>query len=205
MKPDVHIYPLSRLVNASAPRWVKLLQDIETGKDRAFAYYLPSREGIALLTAKKGQGSQAILAQVIRRAESMAGPRVATDNERAYKNFEAHFLPKIGKLKKSLLHEAQSGVAFEGVNLLGAPHMVVTDRDGNERYVVLLAADWEKDDLFAYLELLRVIVDKQFNGTAASIWCMDLRTGKTVKFLGSNRMRNRCIACARLYARVARA
>ena len=202
----VHIYPLSRLVNAPASKWERLIESIEEGKLRAFSYYLPMREGVVLFCARDGKGFDTILADLIRRAREMGGVRgdeIAVDNEAAFRVFVETFYPKIGKFKRDCLREGQDGVAFQGILLLGAPHFIATDRDGQTRYVFLLSAKWSRRDLKAYLALLSVVVEKQYNGTAKQIWCMDLKSGKTIPFTASTRVRNQCADSAKHYARLA--
>ena len=118
-KPTIHIYPLSRLVNAPATGWEKLLDQIEEGKRNAFAYYLPMREAVVRYCAKSGKNFDSILADMIRRAEQMPSSRhqnITGDNEAAFRSFVSDFYPRITKYKRDLLRDAQSGVAYEGVS-----------------------------------------------------------------------------------------
>jgi len=53
-KPAVHIYTLSRLVHAPAGRWERKIDEIEKGRDKAYAYYQPMREAVIAYCAAKG-------------------------------------------------------------------------------------------------------------------------------------------------------
>ena len=204
--PTIHIYTLSRLVHAPAAGWEKLIAQIEAGRQKAYAYYLPMREAVVRFCAGGGEDFEDILAGVKRRAEEMGGvrgPKVASDNEKAFVSFVEDFYPKITKFKHSLLHDTQSGVTLEGVALLGAPHFVVADQKGQTRYVFLYAAKWKPADLKSYLHLLATIVEERHEGVSSQIWCMDLKTGRTIKFKRTARLSSRCAAAAKHYARVA--
>ena len=206
-KTYIHIYPLSRLVNAPAASWEKLIKLIEDGKEKAFGYYLPMREAVVLYCAKDGNGFDAILAEMLNRARAMGGSRgqqIADDNEVAFRTFVENFYPKIGKYKRDLLRDAQNGIAYEGITLLGAPHFVAQDKAGRTRYVFLYAANWSPQQLKTYLQLLIHIVDKKYSGAADQIWCMDLKRRKTITFSGSTRLSARCVDAAKHYARLAR-
>jgi hypothetical protein len=72
-------------------------------------------------------------------------------------------------------------------------------------FVFLHPADWKKDELNAYLELLSIIVAQRFAKGPESIWCMNLTTGKDQKWQASRRVRKRCQNAARLYARLVQA
>ena len=56
---------------------------------------------------------------------------------------------------------------------------------------MLHAADWDHKELKAYLDLLSFIVAHRFDKEPASIWCMNLRTGKDEVVTESPRMRAR--------------
>lgn len=122
-------------------------------------------------------------------------------NEAAFRMFVDVFHPKIKKFKRSFLRDFQRGVEFEGILLAGLPHLEVVDEHGNTRYVFLHAADWDSDDLKAYLELLAVIIERKYGASASDLWCMDLKTGETTAFKGSKRIRKRCVDAARHFAR----
>jgi hypothetical protein len=66
---------------------------------------------------------------------------------------------------------------------------------------MLHAADWEVNELRAYLDLLSFLINKRFNKAASSIWCMNLRTGKDEIVRESVRLRAKCEGAARLYGR----
>lgn len=120
--PTIHTYTLSRLVHAPAAGWEKLIDQIEAGRQKAYAYYLPMREAIVRFCGGGGKDFEEILADMKRRAEvmgGMRGPKVASDNGNAFVTF-GEFYPKIGKFKRNLLHDTQSGVpnhAFRSVPL----------------------------------------------------------------------------------------
>jgi hypothetical protein len=207
VRPTIHIYPLSRLVNAPAGSWVRLMRQIEEGKRNAFSYYLPMREAVVQYCAKSGKDFDRILAQMTRRAtEIPCSPNqdICADNDRAFRSFADDFYPRVAKFKRDLLRDTQTGIVFEGVTVLGAPHFVAQDEDGNTRYVFLYASNWSPDELKTYLQLLAIIVEKRFAGTAGDIWCMDLRRGKDIKFKASVRVLSRCSDAAKLYAQLAK-
>jgi hypothetical protein len=78
------------------------------------------------------------------------------------------------------------------------------DRNGVTRYVFLYPAKWKPDDLKSYLHLLAAIVEERYEGEPEQIWCMDLKTGKTVKFKRTARLGSRCSDAAKHYARIAK-
>ena len=200
----VHVYPLSRLVHAPAGKWERLIADIEAGKEKAFAYYLPMREAVVLFCAKKGKDRAQIVKEMVLRARRMGGARgdkVAQDNEAAFSVFADVFHTRIKRYKQDLLRE-QGECEFEGVQLTGAPHFEVIDMEDRQRFVFLHPSNWSSEELRAYLELLAVIVEKRFGGTGRNLWCMDLRTGKEIKYKLSTRMRARCCDAARHYGRM---
>lgn len=205
MPPLVHIYPLSRLVHAPATRWEGLLKSIEEGKVRAFSYYLPLREAVVLFCAKNGKGRDPIVDDMVSRARQMGGARgarIAKDNEEAFQAFESSFYPRIRKYKRAFLRASQLECSFEGLTITGAPHFEVVDEDGNDRFVFLHSANWTRDESNAYLELLSIIVQQCLRKPPASIWCMNLSTGKDEKWRSSSRVRSRCVNAARLYGRL---
>lgn len=206
--PQVHIYPLSRLVHASASNWERVLSSIEEGKTRAFSYYLPMREAVVRFCETRGADRDTIIADMIARARQMGGargPRIAKANQEAFEAFEATFFPQISEYRRHFLRDQQSGCQYAGLTLIGAPHVQVTDSKGRERYAFLHASDWKSNDLAAYLELLGVIVQKSFGADPASLWVWDLKRGKEIKWRPSSRVRRRCEGAARLYARLIRA
>lgn len=204
--PTVHIYPFSKLVNAPAAGWEKLIDQIEEGKNKAFAYYLPMREAVVLFCLKSGEDFDKVLGQLVRRAHEMGGVRgkkIAADNKAAFRMFVEEFYPRIAKFKKNSLHDVQVGVEFEGIMLTGAPHFIAEDQDGNTRFIFLHAAKWSDEQVKIYLQLLSVIIEKKYGGAAEQIWCMSLKNGKTIKFKGSARVLSRCADAAKHYARLA--
>jgi hypothetical protein len=208
MPPEMHIYPLSRLVYAPAGEWLGMLRSLEKGKDYANRYYLPMRQAIVEFCTRKGGGKGAILQKLRRLALSLGGsrgPRIARDNEDAFEVFEAEFYPRIRKFRRSLLGERQQRCGFEGVLLVGTPHLIVTDLDGRERYVFLHASSWDEDDLKAYLELLSFILEQRFLANAEDLWCMNLKTGRDAGWRASRRTRAKCAKAANLYAQLVKA
>lgn len=87
---------------------------------------------------------------------------------------------------------------------MGAPHMEVIDRDGEDRYVFLHPSEWSQDDLKAYLELLSIVVEHCYGADSSKIWALDLRNGVEIKWRSSSRIRRRCESAAKLYGRLIR-
>ena len=206
MSVNVHIYPLSRLVHAPAGSWESQLRTIEEGKLHAYRYYLPLREAVIAYCRSRGKKLDQILLQLSVSASAVTASRSANpvgDNRAAFDVFVEGFYPRIGHFGQSFLREdAKLGCAFEGVRLGGLPHFSATDARGDMRYIYLHASKCGEDDLKAYLELLSIIVGDKFNAPPATLWCMDLRTGKDYRWKSSRRMRTRCVNAARLYARL---
>jgi hypothetical protein len=130
------------------------------------------------------------------------GAKIAKNNADAFEVFETEFFQKIAKYRQHFLPQGRSGVVFEGLALEGAPHFEAVDDRGKTRHVFLHAAKWTGKDLSAYLELLGIIVEEDFGGDLSSIWVMDLRGGKEIRWRSSARVRKRCQAAAKLYARL---
>jgi hypothetical protein len=203
--PSVHIYPLSRLVHASAGGWESQLRAIEENKLYANRYYAPLRNGVIAYCRKGAPKHEQILTIVGTQASLIKAPRGSDpvkDNVAAFETFADKFYSRISKFGRSFLHEDLKGCAFEGVRLLGLPHFSATDSNGRDRYVYLHASKWQDDDTKAYLELLSVVIEDKFAGSPDSLWCMDLRTGSDLKWRSSARLRSRCANAARLYARL---
>jgi hypothetical protein len=206
--PEVHIYPLSRLVHAPAGEWLGMLRSLEEGKDYANRYYLPMRQAIVEFCVRKGAGKAATVQKMRRLALTLGGsrgPRIARDNEEAFEVFGAEFYPRVGRFRRSLLGERQQRCSFEGVLLVGTPHLMVTDVSDRERYVFLHASSWDEDDLKAYLELLSFIVEQRFDADPKDLWCMNLRTGEDAEWRPSRRIRAKCAKAASLYAQLVNA
>jgi hypothetical protein len=205
-QPRVHIYTLSRLVNAPAAGWERRIEEIEKGRAKAYGYYQPMREAVMAYCAAGGKGRDRIIARMLADAHHRPrgrGQDPQADNLNAFEVFETRCYPKITKFVQGLLRKPQGpGVPFEGVFLFGAPHLLVTDEDGEARYVFLQASDWKGDQVKAYLELLAVIVEKAFGQPASSIWHMNLRTGRVATHRSSKRVRRRCEDAARHYGRI---
>jgi hypothetical protein len=206
--PTAHIYTFSRLVHAYPGKWEKLLASMESEKQIAYGYYLPMREAVVLYCARRGKDRGVIFQNMVARARSMGGvrgPKMAKDNADAFINFEAAFYPKISKFRRDLLREQRTGCDFEGLTLEGGPHFEAVDHEGRKRYVFLHAAKWSRDDLAAYLELLGIIVENSFGGDSSSLWVLNLKTGKEIKWRSSPRVRSRCEGAAKLYTRLVKA
>lgn len=206
MAIPVHIYPLSRLVHASAASWEAELRKIEEGKIHAYRYYFPLREAVVSFCKSKGKKRDSIVLNMQNSAATISASRGANpvkDNLTAFEMFEDRFYPRVSSFGQSLLRdENKNGCAFEGLTLSGLPHFIAADDGGANRYVYLHASKWDNDDLKAYLELLSMIVESRFGEPAETLWCMDLRTGKDLRWKSSPRMRTRCVNAARLYARL---
>lgn len=209
MSVTVHIYPLSRLVHASPGSWENQLRSIEEGKLHAYRYYLPLREAVVAYCKSRGKKLDPILQRLSVSASAVPAGRGANpvkDNRDGFDVFTADFYPRMSHFGQSFLREdAKLGCLFEGAHLGGLPHFSATDSKGDTRYVYLHASKWDEDDLKAYLELLSVIVEGKFGAPPASIWCMDLRTGKDYRWKSSTRMRTKCANAARHYVRLVEA
>lgn len=207
MVSTLHIYKLSRLVHASPSQWEKKLRELEDNKDRAYAYYQPAREAIVRLCVHPKTKDRIVMA-LIARAKQVPhgkGSDPVRDNMKAFESFETIFLPKIQRFEEHYLRtENRQGVSFEGISLTGLPHFAAIDAKGTKRYVFLYPSAWNAKDLAAYLELLSFIIESKFNEDALSLWCMNLRTGKTINHKCSSRLRRRCGDAARLYLRLAK-
>lgn len=204
MPVRVHILQLSKLVHTSPVRWEKLLRDLEEGKPRAYKYYQPLREAIAVFCKAAGAGRDRIVPRMIASARGSGGTygeRTAKANEAAFAVFEKVFFPRIRKFKQDFLRDEHPGFAFGGLTIHGNPHLEVVDESGADRFVMLHAADWEANELRAYLDLLSFIINKRFSKGPSSIWCMNLRTGKDEIVRESARLRSKCEGAARLYGR----
>jgi hypothetical protein len=185
-----------------------MLRSLEEGKDYANRYYLPMRQAIVDFCVQKGSGSAAIVQTLRRRSLALGGargPRIVRDNENAFDVFVSEFYPRIKRFRRSLLAEKQRRCSFEGVLLVGTPHLIVTDLDDRDRYVFLHTSAWNDLDLKAYLELLSLILGQRLGGGPEALWCMNLRTGVDVKWKPSPRIRAKRAKAARLYAQLVNA
>jgi hypothetical protein len=202
--PNAHIYPLSRLVHAGPRAWQRMLTEIEEGTSYASRYYLPMREAVVRLTASRGRNPDAIVAEIKSQIREAGGKHWANrlrDNVNAFETFRSDFLPRIARFRQSFLRERKDGCEFEGLTLSGAPHFEVVDSSGKIRHVFLHVAKWSSKDLAAYLELLALIVEKEYGGDPATLWVMDLRQGEDFKWRANAGMRRRCKDTAVLYGR----
>jgi hypothetical protein len=121
----VHILQLSKLVHTSPVRWEKLLRDLEEGKPRAYKYYQPLREAIAVFCRANGAGRDRILPRMIARASGNGGAygeRTARANETAFAVFEKAFFPRIRRFKQDFLRSEHPGFPFGGLTIYGNPH-----------------------------------------------------------------------------------
>jgi hypothetical protein len=205
-KPRVHIYTLSRLVHAPAAGWERKIEEIETGRVKAYSYYQPMREAVVRYCAKGGKERDRIVTQMLSQAHHQPrarGQNPEADNLKAFEVFESSCYPKITKFVRSLLKRPHGpGIPFEAVSLFGSPHLEVTDTNGEARFVFLQASDWKAEHVKAYLELLAVIVETSFGMPAESIWHMNLRSGRVARFRSSKRVRKNCVEAARHYGRI---
>jgi hypothetical protein len=204
--PAVHIYTLSRLVHAPAAEWERKINAMESGRERAYAYYQPMREAIVRYCAESGKGREKIVERMLADARQLScanGQNPAEDNLAAFETFESAFYPKLGKYIGNYLRSKQNGgTPFEGIRLGGLPHLKVQDDEGRERFVFLYPSNWRNDELKAYLELLSVVLEVNFGASGDHIWCMNLRTGKTHRYRPGIRERESCVRAAQHYARV---
>ena len=206
MSTPVHIYVLSQLVHATPATWERHIQDLEDSKRVAYRYYAPLRQAAVAVSRSGLKGVDQLREQLRIGASGIPAGRNTNpvkDNVTAFDNFVENFYPKILEFHQSFLREVSS-CDFEGVRLLGLPHFSVSDSRRAQRYVHLHASKWHEEDLKAYLELLSVATEKRFKEPPEAIWCMDLRTGKDIKWRSSSRMRTRCGNAARHYARLMR-
>jgi hypothetical protein len=124
-RPEVHIYTLSRLVNARVGGWERKIREIEQGRRKAYAYYQPMREAVIAYCAAKGKGRDRIVSRMLadaRKQPHARGQDPEQDNLAAFEMFETACYPKIGSFVRSLLRYPQgTGTPFEGVLLHGAP------------------------------------------------------------------------------------
>lgn len=203
----LHLYPLSRLVFARPGQWERILHDIEDDKNRAYGYYQPMREAVIRLCRSGLDRRERVLARLNSDAGNIPTGRnqnPTRDNLLAFEVFERSFYPRIGEFQRSLLREnREGGVVFEGIQLTGLPHFVATDKHNATRYIFLYASQWRPEVLNAYLQLLAEVVRIKYDGDPKSIWCMNLRTGRTEPWKSRIRVRNSCIDAIRLYCRLA--
>ena len=205
MRKTLHIYELSKLVNASPTEWERKLKELEEKKNRAYAYYQPAREAIVKLCLHRKMKDRIVAALTVRaqRVPHARGADPVRDNLRAFECFERAFLPKIQRFREHYLRtENRAGVPLEGISITGLPHFAVTDEKTIEKYVFLYASAWNSKDLSAYLEILSFIIEKKFQEDRPSLWCMNLRTGKSLIHKPNSKLRNRCGDAARLYSRL---
>jgi hypothetical protein len=190
-----------------SPSWEQLIKTLEEGSSHAYTYYQPMREAVVQITQSRGHRRQHIVQTMTARSRGGGRGRgnQLRDNLTAFEAYENEFLPQIGRFRSSFLREKQAGCQLEGLTLKGAPHFEVDDARGRRRHVFLHAANWDDDDLAAYLELLGVIVEQCYGGDSSSLWIMDLRNGTDIRWKSKSRMRKRCSATAKHYLRLVRA
>ena len=204
---EVHIYTLSRLVHAPAGSWERKIEEIEQGRRQAYVYYGPMREAVVAFCASKGVGRDKIISRMLAKARHQPrgrGQNPDKDRLGGVRDLRGDLLSENRVVSPQSPEEVARGrrLSFEEILLRGAPHFKATNKSGATRYVFLHASRWADDDLKAYLELLGVIVEAEFNQPATSIWHMNLRTGLTSKHRPSKRMRSKCVDAARHYARL---
>jgi hypothetical protein len=202
---DTHIYSLSRLVHAGPRAWQRVLTEIEEGQSYASRYYSPMREAVVRFSESRGRQADQIVQEMKGQIRSGGGglrwANRLRDNLGAFDSFQNKFFPRTGRFRRSFLHERKVGCTFEGLALKGGPHFELLDAEGRTRHAFLYAAKWSPADLAAYLELLAIVIEEDYGGDTDSLWLMDLRAGKDMKWSPSSRMRRRCKDTARLYAR----
>lgn len=197
----IHLYPMSRLVNAPASKWERLIEALEEGKNKAYAYYLPFRETAVAYASLATKDAANLRSLLYSRAVQMGTKKMADDNVRAFDVFVNNCAGKLGRFKRSLLRDESVAVDLQGIGVSGNAHFAA-ERTGAEEFVFLLAADWTPDDLQAYLEILSMILSRRY-GRNLQIVCADARNGKVSKFKSRTRMRKRCEDALKHYARVA--
>jgi len=204
--PEIHIYPFSRLIHAPAARWEKLLKALEEKENIVYLYYQPAREAIVKLTASSGKRRDSIFVEMQARAAAVVhspSQNPVRDNTKCFETFEETFLPKISSFVQSLIRRKHFGTSFGGVILKGLPHMEVIDQKGKSRLVYLYPSNWSDKELDAYLELLTIIIEAEFEAEASDLWCMDLRRKQTVKRSKSKvRTRKACNDAAQHFVRL---
>ncbi|QHS53357.1 hypothetical protein [Edaphobacter sp. 12200R-103] len=205
--PRIHIYPFSRLVNAPATKWEKLISDLEEKQRVVYLYYQPVREAIVKLTAAESIDRDGIYAEMSQRASHVVHTRTQNpirDNQKCFECYEKIFLPQVSSFEESLLKVPQvEGTFFNGVILKGLPHMIVRDRRRRKRFVYLYPSDWKDHELDAYMELLTIIVESEFGADSADIWCMGLKSGKTIpRPRSKSRSRQACRDAAKHFKRM---
>jgi hypothetical protein len=182
--PRIHIYPFSRLVNASAGKWEKLIANLEEKQKIVYLYYQPVRDAVVKLTAAGGGDRDEIYREMSQRASEVIhtqSQNPVRDNQKCFECFEEDFLSKIREFEASLLKVPQvEGTFFGGVILKGLPHMIVQDQRGKRRFVYLYPSAWKDHELDAYMELLTIIIESEFGADAADLWCMGLKSGLTI-------------------------
>jgi hypothetical protein len=204
--PETHLYSLSRLVHAGPWSWQRLLNEVEEGRSYASRYYQPMRDGIVQFCARRGRNADDIKREI--RAQirpEQRWPNRLADNLDGFECFGEDFFPRINRFRHSFLHQRKDPCQFEGLDVNGGPHFEVIDEHGETRHVYLHAAKWKPNDLAAYLELLGIIIETDYGGDPKSMWVMDLRSGKDVKWKSRPAMRKRCVGTAQLFAKFLRA
>jgi len=205
--PRIHIYPFSRLVGAPAGKWEKLIADLEEKQRIIYLYYQPVREAVVSLTAGGGKQRDEIFIEMTRQASEVVhtpNQNPIRDNQRCFECFERDFLPKIKEFKGSLLHVPQvDGTFFGGVILKGLPHMVVIDKQNKQRYVYLYPSTWKVHELDSYMELLTIIIESEFGADVTDLWCMGLKTGRSIPRTKTKaRTRRACQEAAKHFKRM---
>jgi hypothetical protein len=193
VKPTVHIYLLSKLAFADVTDWRRIMRDLRGGRKGMFWSYKPLREGAYRMVAKEDPDIAAIYADVASLAERAGGDRCRRANVSALKTFESSFLPKIQGAGTSFMSGAEQPVDFGEVRLIGGPHFSVHDIDGDERYVYLHPSNWKEEEVYAFCELLTVVLEGRWDANARDVWFLDLRSGQRVRWNTSKKLvRRKC-------------
>ena len=200
--PTIHIYPFSRLVSSSPHRWEKFLNDLEAKKGIISRYYSPAREAIARLTAERDTDLEVLaedLLDAARKVTCTASQRPDVDNLRCFEIFQSSFLHQINEFECSLIGARVNQTStLGGIELNGQPHMIVRDHRGRRRFVYLHTSNCTDEELDVYLELLVFIIQDQYGAEADALWCMDLKSGKSILRKSSKkRMKSKCESAAK--------
>jgi hypothetical protein len=200
-KQKFHIHQLSRLVFAYPPDWMRILEELEAGRQQMFWSYKPLRNGAFNLLRSKGAQRDRIYQDVEVLAEKAGGAKCARANVSGLQVFESKFAPQIGAAKENLMGQSSRGVDFANIELIGGPHFSIADRAGNTKFVYLHPSNWKDEQVQVFCELLTVIIEKRFQAVAADLWFLDLRGQVRLPWPKSKqRLRRKCEQTAKLLA-----
>jgi hypothetical protein len=201
--PEIHIYPLSRLVYANAGGYQRLLQELREGKQFAGSYYAPFRHlAPAVFSADPEAETLALIRNESETRRTPRWPRIAEDNQRAYLSFRQLAQEKISELIGIPERTSRTPPAIkEGVEILGNPHMIARDKRGRIRYVSLQTSAWDANETKAYQQLLILIVAARYDAGPESIMWLDLGPGRReIPIRASSRAQQRCTDALKLYS-----